>query len=39
VLGVEDSSLKLMIYSTPPGSADAQALALLSTIGNQRFAV
>lgn len=38
VLSVDDSSLKLMIYTTPPGTADAQALALLSTIGSQRFA-
>jgi hypothetical protein len=39
VLSVDDSSLKLMIYTAPPGTPDAQALALLSTIGSQRFAV
>ncbi len=37
VLRVVDSSLKLMIYTAPPGTPDAQTLALLSTIGGQRF--
>ncbi|MDO9355076.1 MAG: helix-turn-helix transcriptional regulator [Solirubrobacteraceae bacterium] len=39
VLSVVDSSLKLMVYTAPAGTPDAQALALLSTIGSQRFAV
>lgn len=37
VLSVLDSSLKLMVYTAPAGSADAQAMALLATIGTQRF--
>ncbi|HWK26364.1 MAG TPA: helix-turn-helix transcriptional regulator [Solirubrobacter sp.] len=37
VLRVDDSSLKLIVYTAAPETADAQALALLSTIGNQRF--
>jgi transcriptional regulator with XRE-family HTH domain len=39
VLGVDDSSLKLMIYTAPPDTPDARALELLATIGSQRFAV
>jgi transcriptional regulator with XRE-family HTH domain len=39
VLSVADSSLKLMVYTAPAGTPDAQALALLATIGSQRFAV
>ncbi|MEN0013999.1 MAG: helix-turn-helix transcriptional regulator [Solirubrobacteraceae bacterium] len=38
VLSVDDSSLKLIVYTAPAGTSDAQALALLSTIGSQRFA-
>ncbi|WP_026912612.1 helix-turn-helix transcriptional regulator [Patulibacter minatonensis] len=37
VLHVEDSSLKLIVYTAQHGTPDADALALLSTIGSQRF--
>jgi hypothetical protein len=38
VLHVDDSSLKLIVYTAEPGTPDADALALLATIGTQRFA-
>ena len=37
VLRVEGSDLRLVVYSAPPGSRDADALALLSAIGLQVF--
>ncbi|HYZ27865.1 MAG TPA: helix-turn-helix transcriptional regulator, partial [Thermoleophilaceae bacterium] len=38
VLHVQDSDLRIIVYSAAPGSADAQALELLGAIGLQRFA-
>jgi transcriptional regulator with XRE-family HTH domain len=37
-LHVQDSDLRIIVYSAPPGSADAQALELLGAIGLQSFA-
>jgi transcriptional regulator with XRE-family HTH domain len=38
VLSVEGSDLHVIVYTAPPGSADAHALALLGAIGLQEFA-
>ena len=38
VLAVERSGLRLIVYTATPGSSDADALALLSTVGLQSFA-
>jgi transcriptional regulator with XRE-family HTH domain len=37
VLHVQDGDLRLVVYSAPAGSADADALALVGTIGLQSF--
>ncbi len=37
VLTVEGSNLRLIVYTVPPGSADADALALVAAIGLQTF--
>jgi transcriptional regulator with XRE-family HTH domain len=37
VLRVEEASLRIVVYTAPKGSADAQALALLATIGDGQF--
>ena len=37
VLTVRGSDLRLIVYTVPPGSPDANALALLATIGLQTF--
>ena len=38
VLTVGGSDLRLIVYTAPPGSSDAQALALLGAVGLQSFA-
>jgi transcriptional regulator with XRE-family HTH domain len=38
VLEVLGSDLRLIVYTAPPGSADARALALLGAVGLQSFA-
>jgi transcriptional regulator with XRE-family HTH domain len=38
VLSVAGSDLRLVVYTAPPGSRDAQALALLGAVGLQSFA-
>jgi transcriptional regulator with XRE-family HTH domain len=38
VLAVGGSDLRLVVYTAPPGSADARALALLGAVGLQSFA-
>jgi transcriptional regulator with XRE-family HTH domain len=37
VLTVRDSDLRLVVYTAPPGSSDANALALLGAVGLQSF--
>ena len=37
VLTVAGSDLRLVVYSAPPGSPDADALALLDAVGLQSF--
>lgn len=37
ILQVRGSDLRLIVYTAPPGSADAQALRLLAAIGTQSF--
>jgi hypothetical protein len=37
ILLVRGSDLRLIVYTAPPGSEDAQALALLAAIGTQSF--
>jgi transcriptional regulator with XRE-family HTH domain len=37
VLTVQGSNLRLILYTAPPGSADADALALVAAIGLQTF--
>jgi transcriptional regulator with XRE-family HTH domain len=37
VLTVQGSDLRLIVYTAPPGSADAEALALVGAIGLQSF--
>jgi hypothetical protein len=37
VLTVRGSDLRLIVYTAAPGTADANALALLATIGMQTF--
>jgi hypothetical protein len=37
VLVVQESGLRVIVYTAPAGSADADALALLGTIGLQSF--
>jgi hypothetical protein len=37
VLTVQDSDLRLVVYTAAPGSADANALALLAAVGLQTF--
>jgi hypothetical protein len=36
-LAVQGSDLQVIVYTAPTGSADAEALALLATIGRQSF--
>ncbi|MDX6703304.1 MAG: hypothetical protein QOF26_3530, partial [Baekduia sp.] len=36
-LTVRDSDLRIIVYSAAPDSPDAQALALLATVGLQSF--
>jgi hypothetical protein len=38
VLTVAGSDLRLIVYTAPPGSDDARALALLGAVGLQTFA-
>jgi hypothetical protein len=38
VLMVQDSDLRLVVYTAAPGSQDANALALLGAVGLQTFA-
>lgn len=38
-LHVENSDLKLIVYTAPPGSEDAERLALIGALGLQQFAV
>jgi hypothetical protein len=38
VLTVAGSDLRIVVYTAPPGSPDAQSLALLSAVGLQSFA-
>ncbi len=37
ILQVRGSDLRLVVYTAPPGTKDAQALALLAAIGTQSF--
>lgn len=37
VLALTDRDQHLVLYSTPPGSRDAEALALLNVLGAQTF--
>jgi transcriptional regulator with XRE-family HTH domain len=37
VLTVRDSDVRIVVYTAPPGSADADALALLGAVGLQSF--
>jgi hypothetical protein len=37
ILQVRGNDLRLIVYTAPPGSKDAQALALLAAIGTQSF--
>jgi hypothetical protein len=37
VLSVQGSDLEVIVYTAPPGSADAHALELLGAIGLQEF--
>jgi hypothetical protein len=37
VLVVQESDLRVIVYTAPAGSPDAEALALLGTIGLQSF--
>ena len=37
VLTVQGSNLRLIVYTAPPGSPDADALALVAAIGLQTF--
>jgi hypothetical protein len=39
VLSVEGSDVRIVVYSPTPGSADAEALALVGVVGLQRLGV